>query len=48
MDHLCLWGHSMGADNVYYAAKEMSGLKAVLMMEPCFNGITDFSEPNGR
>lgn len=49
MDHLCLWGHSMGADNVFYAAKEMSeNIKAVLMMEPCFNAITDFPEPNGR
>lgn len=38
----------MGADNVFYAAKEMPGLKAVLIMEPCFNAITDFAEPNGR
>ena len=38
----------MGADNVYYAAREIPGLKAVLMMEPCFNAITDFPSPSGR
>ena len=49
-DQLSLWGHSFGADDVFYAAKsdELNPLKCVMMMDPCFNAITDFAEPNGR
>ena len=46
-NQLSLWGHSMGADDVWYAAKseELGPFKSVMMMDPCFNALTDFADP---
>ena len=48
LNQLSLWGHSMGSDDVYFAGKQMKGLKSVMIMDPCFNAITDFEGKDFR